>query len=312
MRILLVDDSRVIAAVFGARLRELGYQVDTASNGVEAVELFKESAPDLVLMDIEMPVMNGFEAAQKIRAVEATQSWAWTPIIFLTASETAENLVTAIEAGGDDFISKAAPEAVLQAKMKAMRRIAQLRSALSQANRQLEMQANMDGLTGLYNRRHMDRYLDAQWQEAIAAGSSFGLLMIDVDNFKKYNDHYGHLSGDDCLREVARGLLSVTEKAMEERLLSHSFVARYGCEEFAVLLPQCSAEAYEELAQRVVTGVAALGVEHRYNENWGVVTLSVGGAFVQPAEGKLSPVFRHADANLYRAKAGGRNRVELG
>ena len=99
MRVLVVDDSRTITTVFGARLIEFGHEVIIAENGQLAVERFKASAPDLVLMDIEMPVMNGFEAAKQIRAVEATQEWAWTPIIFLTASDTPENLITAIEAG---------------------------------------------------------------------------------------------------------------------------------------------------------------------------------------------------------------------
>ena len=130
MLVLLVDDSRTVIAVFGARLVALGYEVVAAENGQVAVERFQASAPDLVLMDIEMPVMGGFEAAQRIRAVEATQEWAWTPIIFLTASDTPENLVMAIEAGGDDFLAKSAPEAVLQAKMKAMTRIAALRAEL--------------------------------------------------------------------------------------------------------------------------------------------------------------------------------------
>lgn len=177
MQVLLVDDSRTVIAVFGARLVALGYEVVAAENGQVAVERFQASAPDLVLMDIEMPVMGGFEAAQRIRAVEATQEWAWTPIIFLTASDTPENLVMAIEAGGDDFLAKSAPEAVLQAKMKAMTRIAALRAELSLANRKLEALASRDGLTGLFNRRHMDVRLDHQWAEAVRSGASFGLLI---------------------------------------------------------------------------------------------------------------------------------------
>jgi PleD family two-component response regulator len=117
-------------------------------------------------MDIEMPVMNGFEAANRIRAFEATQQWAWTPIIFLTSSDTVENLVTAIEAGGDDFMSKFVPEPVLHAKMKAMSRIASLRASLSQANRKLQDLASQDGLTGLCNRRSMDVRTDQLWLQA--------------------------------------------------------------------------------------------------------------------------------------------------
>ncbi len=131
MKILLVDDARTVLMVMTSRLASYGHDVVHAANGQAAVEAFAVQAPDLVLMDIEMPVMNGFEATNRIRAFEATQQWAWTPIIFLTSSDTVENLVTAIEAGGDDFMSKFAPEPVLNAKMKAMSRIATLRCSLS-------------------------------------------------------------------------------------------------------------------------------------------------------------------------------------
>ena len=130
MKILLVEDAKSVMAFLNAQLSYFGYEVILAENGQIAVDLFKKSAPDLVLMDIEMPVVNGFEAANRIRAIEATQQWAWTPIIFLTASDKFENLVTAIEAGGDDYIVKSAPQGVLQAKMKAMARIAMLRQRL--------------------------------------------------------------------------------------------------------------------------------------------------------------------------------------
>ena len=312
MRILVVDDSRTITAVFGARLVEFGHEVVIAENGQIAVECFQASAPDLVLMDIEMPVMNGFEAAKQIRAVEATQEWAWTPIIFLTASDTPENLITAIEAGGDDFIPKSAPEGVVQAKMKAMGRIAALRADLSHANCKLAAQASQDGLTGLFNRRYMDFRLDHQWGEAIRCGAPFGLLMMDVDHFKHFNDHYGHLAGDDCLRAIAAALLAVVEDVNARRLAHDAFVARYGGEEFAMMLPRCSADAVAEVARATVDAVHRKEIPHARNAAWGVSTLSVGGACIEKADGKLSPLFRQADANLYRAKQNGRNRAELG
>lgn len=174
MKILLVDDSRAMAAVMSVRLASFGYEVILAENGEAAVAQFGLMAPDLILMDIEMPVMNGFEATARIRAIEATQDWAWTPILFLTASDTQENLITAIEAGGDDFLVKSVPEAVLQAKMKAMTRIAALRKRLTIANRMLKEQASRDGLTGLSNRRHMDLTVDLAWEQARESGRPLG------------------------------------------------------------------------------------------------------------------------------------------
>src|SRR3990167_9311320 len=147
MKILLVDDSRAIAMVTRARLESFGYEVKHAIDGETALRFFQAERFDLILMDIEMPGMNGFEVTTRIRAQEGLEPWAWTPIIFVTATDTDTNLVTAIEAGGDDFISKNVPENVLQAKMKAMSRIAAMRSRLCLANNKLQDQANRDGLT---------------------------------------------------------------------------------------------------------------------------------------------------------------------
>jgi two-component system NtrC family sensor kinase len=138
MKILLVDDSRSVLAVFANRLGAFGHEVCPAENGAVAVEMFRECAPDLVLMDIEMPVMNGFEASTRIRDFETSQKWAWTPIIFLTSVDTTDNFVTSIDAGGDDLIAKNVPDAVLRAKLKAMARVAGLRQELLLANQKME------------------------------------------------------------------------------------------------------------------------------------------------------------------------------
>ncbi len=311
MKILIVEDTRAVAAVMAARLSALGHETSLAENGRVAVDRFREDPPDLVLMDIEMPVMNGFEATNRIRAHEATQSWAWTPIIFLTASDTAENLVTAIEAGGDDFMSKAVPEAVLQAKMKAMARIADIRQRLAVANRKLEEQANRDGLTGLANRRYMDLMVDLRWADAQRRKAPFALLMLDVDNFKKYNDRHGHQCGDDCLRAIAGAIAATVETSNAEGVTGDAFAARYGGEEFCVVLPQASAPAYEFVAAALVDAVRRLGIDHPDNAEWGVATVSVGGARAVVADGDLAPLFLTADERLYAAKHDGRNRARI-
>ncbi len=309
MKILLVDDAQAVVQVMTARLASYGYEVVHAANGQAAIDSFARLAPDLVLMDIEMPVMNGFEATNRIRAFEATQQWAWTPIIFLTSSDTVENLVTAIEAGGDDFMSKFVPEPVLHAKMKAMSRIAVLRQNLSQANKRLLDLANQDGLTGLCNRRSMDTRADQFWSEAKAGGGAFGLLMLDIDNFKKYNDHYGHQSGDDCLRRVAHAIDATTRMGVAQGLAAGAFAARYGGEEFAVILPNANEQAMGLWSQGIVRAVRALAIAHEKNEAWGIVTISAGGARTEHAAGELVSVFRQADARLYQAKQQGRNRA---
>lgn len=293
-----------------ARLESFGHEVRHANSGLAAVEMFRNEPFDLILMDIEMPGMNGFETTTRIRGLEGHEPWAWTPIIFVTATDSDTNLVTAIEAGGDDFISKSAPESVLQAKMKAMSRIAALRSRLAQANGKLQDQANHDGLTGLFNRRAMDMRVDTLWEAAIQNGKPFSLLMIDVDNFKKYNDHYGHQAGDDCLCRIARAIGEVAERADAERTAPGAFAARYGGEEFSVVIPEAQSGVHVGVGAAIVEAVAALGIEHERNEAWGKATVSVGAVCLFPAGGLVKQVFRMADELLYRAKSSGRNRCE--
>ncbi|RFO96476.1 diguanylate cyclase response regulator [Rhodoferax lacus] len=311
MKILLVDDARSVVQVMTSRLNSYGYEVVHAENGQKAVEVFPAVCPDLILMDIEMPVMNGFVATNQIRAIEATQEWAWTPIIFLTSSDTVQNLITAIEAGGDDFMSKFVPEPVLQAKMQAMSRIAGLRQRLAVANAKLQNIADHDGLTGLLNRRSMDRKVDHAWSTALHGGDSFGLLMLDIDNFKKYNDHYGHQAGDDCLKMVAKAVEYVAHSTNTQGLTANAFAARYGGEEFAVTIPGASYAAYEHVSHAIVQAVHDLSIPHEKNSEWGVTTISVGGTWLEAANGEIKQVFRLADEKLYMAKERGRNRAEV-
>lgn len=293
-----------------ARLESFGHDVQHAIDGQTALTLFQRESFDLILMDIEMPGMNGFETTTRIRALEGHEAWAWTPIIFVTATDTPTNLVTAIEAGGDDFISKNVPESVLQAKMKAMSRIASLRHRLAMANSKLQDQANHDGLTGLLNRRAMDLRVDTLWEIAVSSRHPFSLLMIDIDNFKKYNDFYGHLAGDECLRQVGACLALCIRQANEELIAPGAFVARYGGEEFAVIIPDAAPGVHQGIAISIVESIAALGIEHEQNATWGRVTASIGASTVNPAAGLVKQVFRKADQLLYAAKEAGRNRVE--
>ncbi|MBK7417410.1 MAG: diguanylate cyclase [Dechloromonas sp.] len=311
MKILLVEDSRATAMVTTARLESFGHEVEHAISGQAALDHFQKTIFDLILMDIEMPGMNGFETTTRIRALEGNEAWAWTPIIFVTATDTPTNVVTAIEAGGDDFISKMAPESVLQAKMKAMSRIAALRTRLAHANRKLQDQANRDGLTGLFNRRAMDMQIDSLWDLALNAKKPFSLLMIDVDNFKKYNDHYGHLAGDDCLRAVANCLAQTVQQANLDKATHGAFVARYGGEEFAVVIPDVPSGTHCGLAISIVEAVAAMRLPHEKNAEFGIVTISLGGVCADPAQGQVGRLFQQADTLLYKAKEAGRNRAEV-
>lgn len=310
MQILLVEDTRAVAALMAARLTSFGHEVNLAENGQIAFEKFRDSPPDLVLMDIDMPIMNGFEATNRIRSLEAALRRAWTPIIFLTASDSPENLVMSIEAGGDDFLAKGITEEVLHAKMKAMARIAAMSQSLSIANLKLEQQASRDGLTGLLNRRRMDLNVDLAWEESLRKHSPFALLMIDIDNFKKYNDCYGHLAGDDCLCAVAHAVDAAVTGANAEGSTKGAFAARYGGEEFAVVIPGVSKGAYEKCSSSVLENVRKLGIKHEQNGEWGIVTVSIGGCRREVSSGSVAILFREADAALYLVKESGRNRIQ--
>jgi diguanylate cyclase (GGDEF)-like protein len=195
--------------------------------------------------------------------------------------------------------------------MKAMTRIAALRERLSRANQQLQELADKDGLTGLCNRRSMDKKLDQAFEAARRVGQSFGLLMMDIDNFKKYNDHYGHLQGDECLRNVAQAIQKGVQAVAARSPSTNAFAARYGGEEFAAVLPGADAATVAAAADAVLNEIRQLQLPHAKNDHWGKVTISVGGALLQTATGPIKTLFHTADDLLYRAKAAGRNRAEL-
>jgi diguanylate cyclase (GGDEF)-like protein len=157
----------------------------------------------------------------------------------------------------------------------------------------------------------MDQQIDAAWKSALHDQQPFALLMLDIDNFKKYNDHYGHQSGDDCLRSVAKSIEAVTETANSKGLTLGAFAARYGGEEFAVTIPRATKEAFEEVAHSIVQAVRDLAIPHEKNNAWGITTISIGGARQEAATGALSQLFRKADENLYKAKDAGRNRAAI-
>ena len=173
----------------------------------------------------------------------------------------------------------------------------------------MEELAHRDGLTGLSNRRSLDERTDALWDRMQALQRPFGLLMLDIDHFKKFNDAYGHLHGDDCLRAVARALAAEVDTLRHPGISADAFCARYGGEEFCVVLPDTQDAACRELAEAIVAAVAALNLPHIGNPGQGRVTVSIGCYWLDRAGGTLGHLFREADACLYRAKEGGRNRV---
>lgn len=309
MKALLIEDTLTSATLVSHQLRKIGIEPIVARDGEKGIELFKEERPDLILLDIIMPGMDGFEVARRIRQLE--QAGEWTPIIFLTARTGDEDLEKGISVGGDDYLIKPVSETVLAAKVRAMQRIAQMRYSLlvltrklDEANQELTRLSSLDGLTAISNRRQFDETLLREWRRASRQGKPMGLLLCDVDFFKQFNDGYGHQVGDECLKAVARTLKGTLRRPTD-------LVARYGGEEFAVVLPDTDITGALQVAESMRAAVENLRITHRFSRANGVVTISIGSAAVIPGRTDAGSVklLKAADDALYQAKQAGRNRI---
>ena len=311
MKVLVVEDTVTSATVVCSWLTNMGLTALHAGNGETGLEMFGSERPDLILLDIIMPGMDGFEVARRIRALEKE---VWTPIIFLTARADENDLQRAIEVGGDDYLIKPVSEVVLKAKINAMRRMAQMRdslrrvkSKLEKANRELQRLSAIDGLTGIANRRCFDETLLREWRRCSRSELPLSLLVLDVDLFKLFNDHYGHQMGDECLKIVAHTLEETTQRP-------NDLVTRYGGEEFAAILPETDAEVALAVGEAMRARIEGLRIDHAWSSVAQVVTISVGVACVIPprdSEAGIPALIKAADDALYRAKEAGRNRVKV-
>ncbi len=306
MKILLVDDSPIDLLITEEYLKDAGHEVILGKDGGEAVDLYRLHQPDLVILDEVMPVLRGHEVAKAIRKLEDD----WVPIIFLSGNVSPDDIVAGIEAGGDDYLTKPIDQKILKAKLKAMSRIVSMRQKLLDisdqlevANAELQKLADMDGLTELANRRHLDRHLMHEVAHSSRLGQSLAVIMCDVDEFKRYNDCYGHLKGDDCLRLIADALKS------EIRRIS-DLTGRYGGEEFIVVLLGLTEDQAVDRAEALRARIASLGIVHEQSSVADHVTISLGvyadtpDAFSRPED-----FVARADLALYASKQAGRNRV---
>jgi len=305
MKVLVADDTRTNLLIVKKYIENAGHEVITASDGLQAVNLFNRTFPDLVLLDIMMPNMNGFDAARQIRW-ECEQRKRWIPIIFLSAMGEDEDVVKGIEVGGDDYLTKPVSRTVLNAKLKAMARIADMQKQLDEANRQLRELSEIDPLTKIANRRRLDTTLEKEWRRAARTHTSLSLILCDIDYFKQYNDNYGHQAGDDCLKRIAKTLSEGLKRPGD-------IMARFGGEEFIGILPETNQEGTTKVAQKLRKSIEGLKIIHEFSAASSFVTLSFGMATIVP-EKQLTfdpkQLIESADRCLYRAKEAGRNRIE--
>lgn len=307
MKILVVEDSRANRLLLTQHVEKFGASVIPAETGDAALEAFSRTRPDLILLDVVLPDIDGFVVAQRIRAME--EHGEWTPIIFLSSLGDDTNIEKGITAGGDDYLHKPVSEIVLGAKIRAMQRLILMRTSLlaltrklDAANQELVRISSSDGLTGVSNRRFFDEALSLEWRRARRHSNSVALIMCDVDFFKLFNDTYGHQAGDDCLRKVAKAISLNTERPSD-------VVARYGGEEFAVILPETTIGGALMVAEKIRQAIRELNIHH-HSSPVGRVTISVGIASSAPGfDNPPDDLINAADKALYRAKREGRDRV---
>ncbi len=304
MKVLIVDDTETNLELTSLYVNRAGHEVITAQDGEQGIEAFIAHQPDLVLLDVNMPNVDGYDCAKEIRS-KCQEGNLWVPIIFLSAIITDEAIVRGIEAGGDDYLPKPVSQAVLQAKLKAMQRIALMRQELQDASERLRKLSSIDGLTQIYNRRHFDESLRKEMAQAERTGAPLSLLICDVDHFKAYNDHYGHVQGDEALKAVAVALDTISSRP-------HDIAARLGGEEFVLLLPATARQGAAKLAGELVQVIRDLDIPHAKSPSAKYLTVSVGAATYRPNHGHASPetVIGSADLALYEAKQTGRNQVK--
>jgi len=306
LKILLVDDQKSHRMVLAAELTARGHTLIEADNAKEALRLFVMERPDMVLLDVEMPGQNGHWAAREMRLAEPD---GWTPIIFLSGLVADRDLATGIDAGGDDYLFKPVSPVVLQAKLAAMQRLCslhkqmmQLTDQLKASNADLQALSVKDPLTGLTNRRGLDIRLDEELRAARRDQSTLTLILIDVDNFKLYNDTAGHLQGDQCLRRIGQ-LLGETCRRPRD------LAARFGGEEFVILLPGTSHSGAMFFAKGLRRTLHQLALPHPGLNGEKCVTVSGGiSTCVPDGNTTIESLLSRADAALYTAKSLGRDR----
>lgn len=289
-KILIVDDTSANIMALGQELKA-DYKVFIATTGEAALEKALSNPPDLILLDIMMPGMDGYEVCMNLKARHETRN---IPVIFITAKTAEEEETRGLEVGAVDYITKPFRLPIVRARVKT-------HLELKRKSDILESLSSRDGLTGMYNRRQFDSVFAAEWKRALRNGRFLSVILLDVDFFKLYNDHYGHLSGDDCLKRLSSAFPAVLRRASD-------FAARYGGEEFGVLLPEIDPEGVVRIAENLRHAVADMRIDHAHSMAAPYVTVSIGAASTIPVSGMTSRLLLEtADNALYEAKGDGRN-----
>ena len=291
-RILIIDDIPANIKSLNGILAE-DYEISFATDWKTGLEIAERTNPDLILLDIMMPEMDGFEICRRLKAGSATRA---IPVIFITALDGEADEEKGLAIGAADYITKPFHPAIVLLRVR--------NHIMFKLQRdRLETLTLTDGLTEIANRRFFDQHLEQEWQRCLRANDPLSAIMMDIDHFKAFNDNYGHAAGDDCLRSVALALAEVPSRPGD-------VVARIGGEEFACLLSGTDAEGAVVVARQLCAAVSRLAIPHAHSDVTDCVTISAGIGCVKPTSDD-TPVslIKRADEMLYEAKEAGRNRI---
>lgn len=290
---LIVDDSVEIRRILVDALKDLCTPV-VAHSGARALEIAaREDPPDLILLDILMPEMDGYQVCRTLKAQDRTRD---IPLLFVTSLDEVEDEAKGLELGAVDYITKPISPSIVRARVKNY-------LELNLRRDMLEELCSIDGLTCIPNRRCFDEALEQEWRRSIRARRPISIIMLDLDYFKEYNDGYGHVAGDECLKLVAQTLHSSMRRGGD-------VAARYGGEEFVALLPETDLDGAVAVATTLKSELEALDITHVYSEVADRVTVSLGVATMVPGPDTLpETLIQSADRALYEAKENGRNQV---
>ena len=297
-KILVIDDSRLISHVAKTILTKRGHEVILAQDGLTGLQATKSELPDLILLDLIMPVMDGYQVCQGLKEEESTKE---IPIIMLTSKAETADKVRGLELGALDYVTKPFDEGELVARVNIQLRLKQLYEAIQEKNRQFKELANRDGLTGLHNHRYFHNQLSKDFLRARRYHEFLSCILLDIDHFKKFNDTYGHQTGDT--------VLSTLGQVIKDSIRDSDFAARYGGEEFALVLYHTDGPTAINVAERLRQMVEHCDI--RDKDNVLRVTISLGIAtFPHEHIRDYKQIVECADKALYKAKENGRNRVE--
>ncbi len=295
MRILVAEDELIQRRLLERLLTRWGHEVVVATDGEQAWSVLQgKNRPDLAILDWMMPGMDGLRICRELRK-DTDQKYIY--IVLLTARDSKQDLVAAMEAGADEYLAKPFDAQELKARLIASQRILDLQEQLVCANQALQFQASHDTLTTLFNRGAILDILQNELNRALREEKPVSVVLVDIDHFKEINDTKGHLAGD--------AVLSLAAQRMKSSIRSYDFVGRYGGEEFLIVLPGCPPHMAIGRAEQIRLALSESSPDASENR----ITVSMGVAVAEEAT-EIEELLSRADAALYRAKRNGRNRVE--